>query len=242
MKTQQINKQWSVGITTAPRKQPTLEQTLNSLTDAGWDNPRLFVEPNTNIPRSFQHLPISLRDQTLGAFPNWYLALSEMVLRNPKTDAYFLCQDDVFFSKGLRNYLEQHLWPAAEVGVVSIYCPSHYLKEDINGFHIENRGWNSWGALAYIFPNRSARQLLSDPLVLNHRGFGTAEGLRNIDSVVGLWCQRSELPYYVHSPSLAQHIGDTSTIWTHGSNQGYRRAANYLNQIKTASQSATFQK
>ncbi|QDU09831.1 hypothetical protein [Gimesia aquarii] len=222
---------WAVGMTTAPRKLPTLEQSIHSLADAGWNEPRLFVEPETEIPGAAQSLPISLRDETLGAFPNWYLALTELVLRQPLAEAYFLCQDDVLFASGLRGYLEQRLWPARKVGVVSIYCPSHYANEKSEGFHLENHGWDNWGALAYIFPNSSARKFLSDLLVLNHRGFGPAEGMRNIDSVVGLWCQRSELNYFVHTPSLAQHIGDTSTIWMRGSNRGRRRAREFCEKI-----------
>lgn len=224
-------KHWSVGITTAPRKQNTLAQTLTSLKTAGWDKPQLFAEPGTVIPKEFKELPISQRNEVLGAFPNWYLALTELVLRNPRAEAYFLCQDDVLFSKDLRNYLEFNLWPAERVGVVSIYCPSHYRQELEPGFAREDRGWDSWGALAYIFPNPSARSLLSDSMVLNHRDFGPAEGLHHIDSVVGFWCERNQLPYYVHSPSLAQHIGESSTIYPKAMARGKRRANGFLDQV-----------
>jgi len=228
---------WSVGVTTAPREKPTLERSLISLKEAGWENSRLFAEPGTPIPEQFQYLPISQRDNTLGAFPNWYLALSEMVMREPRAEAFFICQDDVLLSAGLRDYLEQKLWPSSDLGVVSVYCPSHYTnskpKDSKAGFHIEQRGWNSWGALAYLFSNRSARSFLSSAHVLNHRGYGPVNGLRNIDSVVGAWCKKSGHPYYVHSPSLARHIGDTSTIWNHGRNHGRRQASDFQKQIQT---------
>ncbi|HCS55012.1 MAG TPA: hypothetical protein DIW81_26070, partial [Planctomycetaceae bacterium] len=174
---------WSVGVTTAPREQPTLERSLISLAEAGFESPRLFVEPGTEIPEDFDHLPISQRDQKLGAFPNWYLALTEMVMRDPRAEAYLLCQDDVLYSKGARNYLEQVLWPSDKTGVVSLYCPSHDQRpEDANGFKATTNGWNSWGALAYIFPNRALRKLLSEPRVLHHRSCGPRQGLKNIDS------------------------------------------------------------
>ncbi len=152
-------------------------------------------------------------------------------MHDPTAEAYFLCQDDVLFSVGLREHLEKTLWPAEKVGLISVYSPSHYAQGNSTGFIVEDRGWKSWGALAYVFPNRSARQLLSDPKVINHRGFGPAQGLRNIDSVVGAWCKRAGLPYFVHTPSLAQHIGETSTIWQSSRNTGQRQASNFLEKV-----------
>ncbi len=215
-------REWSIGVTTAPRQKSTLEISLASLQAAGWTEIQLFAEPDTDVPTKFPGLTVSCRPVRMGAFPNWYLSLTEMMMRNPLADAYLLCQDDVLFSRGLRQYLEDCLWPAPEVGVVSIYCPSHYHSEKA-GFHVINKGWDSWGALAYVFSNPSARAFLSHELALNHRHHGPAKGLRNIDSVVGSWCRDSGLPYFEHSPSLAQHIGETSTIWSKGSSR--RRTA-----------------
>lgn len=227
---------WAVGVTTAPRRQPTLEQTLASLKRAGWECPRLFAEPDVEVPAEYSHLPVTRREGTLGAFPNWFLAISELVMRHPHAEAYFLCQDDVLFSEGLRAYLERTLWPASRVGVVSAYCPSHYCEEKegegrTTGFRVEDHGWNSWGALAYVFSNPSARAMICDPAAVNHRHHGPAEGARNIDSVVGSWCSRSGLPYYVHAPSLAQHIGETSTIWSSAGACGRRQASEFAARV-----------
>ena len=231
---------WAVGMTTAPRREPTLERTLQSLAEAGWDRPRLFAEPETRIPNKFASLPLTQRDAVLGAFPNWYLALAELVMREPRAEAYLLCQDDVLFAGGLRGYLEEHLWPAPRVGVVSVYCPSHYAVGQEQGFHVEDRGWLSWGALAYVFPNSSARALLCDPQVVGHRDRGPAGGLRNIDSVIGRWCRDAENPYFVHVPSLAQHIGATSTIWVRAGNSRRRRADRFLERIETTAAAEEF--
>ncbi|QDT40367.1 hypothetical protein Pan241w_04230 [Gimesia alba] len=225
-------KHWAVGVTTAPRKKSTLLQTLDSLKAAGWDFPRLFTEPGVEIPSEFNRLPVSRRDETLGAFPNWYLALTELVLRNPRAEAFLLCQDDVLFATDLRDYLEFTLWPEKQIGVISIYCPSHYPQATKPGFIREDRGWDSWGALAYIFSNPSARAILCDSMVLNHRDFGPADGLHHIDSVVGFWCERNNLPYFVHSPSLAQHIGESSTIYPRATASGNRQAKDYREQCE----------
>ena len=204
---------WAVGVATAPRTEPTLGDTLASLGNAGFDDPRLFAEPGAEVPPTWAHLPRTDRSETCGAFPNWYLALTELVLRDPRAEAYLICEDDVQFSKGLRKYLEATLWTAADVGVVSLHTPSHFAVGKPRGWHVEDRGWEAWGAQAYVFPYRSARALLSDPAVLDHRGFGPDGGRIHADCVVGAWCRRAGRPYFVHSPSLARHTGETSTVW-----------------------------
>lgn len=224
-------RRWSVGMTTAPREIPTLERTLQSLAAAGFESLRLFAEPDSPVPSFFPKSEITWRNGRLGAFPNWYLALAEMVLREPVADAYFLCQDDVIFATGLRRYLEESLWPVPQVGVVSVFCPSHYGLRKSPGFHKENHGWDTWGALAYIFPAVSARSLLSHPHVMEHRRRGPLNGMANVDCVVGRWCQAAELPYLVHVPSLAQHTGDTSTLWPTSPNLGRRTAASFAEEL-----------
>lgn len=218
---------WAVGVTTAPRRLPTLERCVRSIAQAGWQSPRLFVDGDCDIPEAFGHLDVSHRASTLGAFPNWYLGLTELYLRHPRADAYLMCQDDVLLARGLKEYLEEKLWPAEEIGVLSLYCPSHEHRDDAAGFCVTDPGWEAWGALAYLFSNPGVRAFLSDANVLNHRHHGPAEGLRNIDSVVGGWCRRRGLPYFVHVPSLAQHIGETSTIWKRGFLGGRRSAIEF---------------
>jgi len=47
------------------------------------------------------------------------------------------------------------------------------------------------------------------------------------DALVGYWCLESGLDYYLHTPSLSQHIGDTSTLWEKTSLSGRRLAASF---------------
>ena len=228
---------WVVGVTTAPRKVPTLNRCLQSLVQAGWRSHRLFIEPSLDDESFVDQHFCSLRSATLGVFPNWYLGLSELYMRSPHADAYLMCQDDALFAREVKPYLEATLWPTSRVGVVSLYCPTHEHIENFAGFHEIKRGSAAWGAVAYVFSNPGIRNLLSDQTVLNHRHHGPSAGLRNIDPVVGSWCQRSKLPYFVHVPSLVQHIGETSTIKEAGSLSGNRVAIDFdpgfpLKQLK----------
>lgn len=221
---------WAVGVTTAGRKQPTLDRMVSSLAQAGWERPRLFADADAVIPVELQELPATHRDEQLGAFPNWLLGLAELVLREPHADAYLMCQDDVVFCRGVCKYLEQTLWPAENVGIVSLFCPSHYARGKPPGFHAEDRGWDTWGAQAYLFPSTAVARLLTDPLFLQHRRSGPAGGSRNIDSLVGHWCRTSQFSYFVHAPSLVQHIGVTSTLYPTGGVWGNRAAADFLGE------------
>jgi hypothetical protein len=230
---------WSVGVTTAGRKQPTLDRTLTGLAQAGWERPRLFADADACVHERWARLPSSRRDEQLGAFANWYLALAEMVMRNPHADGYLLCQDDVIFCRGLRAYLERSLWPAERIGVVSLFCPTHFGRGKPKGFHVEDRGWDAAGAQAYLFSYASAEALLASPLVLRHRHSGPAGGSRNIDSIVGLWCRETRLPYFVHVPSLVEHVGATSTIYRAAGLWGNRAAADFVGETYDVSTSMT---
>ena len=73
--------------------------------------------------------------------------------------------------------------------------------------------------------------MLRHPSVINHRHRGPADGMRNIDSVVGYWCAVSKLNYFIHQPSLTQHIGETSTLWAEDvTTAGKRPASNSIGE------------
>ena len=219
---------WAVGVTVAPREQTTIEQSLHSLQQAGWQDFRVFAEPTTDLPSWLAQDQITSRTKTLGAWPNWFLALSELVLSDPSADAYLMCQDDVLYGTGLRDYLEETLWPARSLGVVSLHTASHQDRGDVEGYYALDAGWGAWGAQAYVFSPASARALLRNQAVVDHRHKGPGEGLRNIDSVVGQWCRETGLNYFLHTPSLTQHVGETSTIWENSKVTGRRKAATFV--------------
>ena len=217
---------WAVGVTTAPRREPNLPEMLQSLKKAGWGEARIFAEPGSEVVEE-GGFTVTQRRETMGAWPNFMLGLSELVLSNPQADAYFMCQDDALFCGGLRKYLENELWLDDKVGVVSPHTPSHQTHEQEPGFFEADVGWSSWGAMAFVFSNASARALLRHPAVINHRNRGMGDGLRNVDSVVGNWCRMAGLPYYLHAPSLCEHIGLTTTLWKVDSLEGRRSSSDF---------------
>ncbi|MEM7387593.1 MAG: hypothetical protein AAF514_21880 [Verrucomicrobiota bacterium] len=222
---------WVVCVRSAPRKQATLSASLESLARAGWPDPFLFVEPGTDVPDGFPTERLTVRTRTLGNFPNFFVALAELVMLFPEADAYMMCEDDVSYCRGLRPYLEETLWPSNRLGVVSLHTPQHQDRGDVAGFYPANPGWGAWGAQAFVFPNAAARAYLRNPQILNHRRRGPGEGKCNADSVVGQWCEDTGLDYYLHTPSLTQHIGETSTLWGEKATlEGRRHAATFVGE------------
>jgi hypothetical protein len=215
---------WAVGVTTAPRRQETVSWCLDSLARAGWNAPRLFVDARTQGAERHAHLETTLRVPAVGAWPNYYLGLAELLMREPAADAYLMVQDDAFFydREDLREHLEAALWPEWPVGAVSLYCPMSYTQPEA-GWHTRIDPW-VFGALAFVFPREAAKRLIADLNVLEHRWSRRNEGLANIDVVIGRWAQRYGLPVYYPTPSLVQHIGDTSTLWPRARALGVRKA------------------
>jgi hypothetical protein len=225
-------RRWAVGVTTAPRRQSTLEWCLDSLVRSGWEEPRLFVDSAVTIAKRYAGLPVSLRESKLGAWPNYYLSLVELLMREPEADAFLLVQDDVvlYDRYNLRVYLERYLWPSVPVGAVSLFCSSAYTQPQ-SGWHRLGEPW-VWGALAFLFPRESAKRFIADPVVLEHRWCHHNRGLANIDTVIGEWANRHGLPIYFPTPSLAQHVGDSSTLWPNARSDGSRRADRFVGDLE----------
>ncbi len=218
-------RQWAVGVRTAPRRCATLERCLDSLMHAGWRDIHLFIDGGS-IPDRFHHLPGTYRDLAVGAWPSFFLALGEMLMRCPHADAIMLIEDDSLFHPGddLRLFLEAMLWPGEQPCLVSLYCPAQYTRAE-PGWGSFNGRWDC-GSLAFIFPPCLAKRFLMDEQVIEHRWNREGTGLMFVDDVIGVWAERSDVPIWYPTPSLVQHIGETSTIGSFESRaSGVRRAA-----------------
>lgn len=224
---------WAVAVTTAPRRQETLEACLDGVLRAGWDAPRLFLDGTARIPPRYAHLPTTWREEGVGAWPAWYLALAELVLRRPGADAYLMLQDDVaLLDRGpLRAYLERALWPGERPGVVSLFYTGDRTTP---GWHLRGGDW-PWGAQAFVFPPGLARAFLADAGVIRALLNASPDHHTPIPTVLYEWAWRNRVDFWYATPSLAQHIGNASAIWEGGAAlTGGRRAPWFAGGIDEA--------
>ena len=219
---------WAVGVTTSPRRRGTLDQCLDSLARAGWPRPTLFVDGFVAISERFRSLPITCRDEPLGAWPHYYLSLCELLMREPLADAYMLVQDDALFfdRENVREYLDEMLWPGAQPGIVSLYDS----MPEGNLYFGWRQAIDQWrcGAVALIFPRNIAINFMADQTVLAHRWSADGKGLVNIPEVIHAWARKKSVPLHYPAPSLVQHIGATSAIWLGTHQITAPRRANYF--------------
>jgi hypothetical protein len=176
----------------------------------------------------FGHLDGTLRSPAAGAWPNHYLSLLELTMRQPGADAYLMLQDDalIYDGENVRAYLEEALWPGDRLPVVSLYCPAPYTAERF-GWHRYRKSW-VWGALAFVFPRATLQAYLCDRSVCQHRWRSKTGGLAQIDVVIGWWARRRRIPVWFPTPSLVQHVGATSTLWADSLATGPRAASLFV--------------
>lgn len=195
-------KRWAIGVTTAPRQEPTLNRTLSSLIAAGFSDPVLFAEPDAPVDDVWKENVVR-RDRRLGGWGNYITSLVELLVRRPDADAYLMVQDDVQFAENVGNirmYLEDHvLWPAERLACVSLYCSSAYTAAHAGWHAMIGRPW-IWGALAFVFSPEAAWRMLGHDLIAGHarqqvmkRGF-RPETVRRIDDAIGRYAKAAGLP------------------------------------------------
>lgn len=212
---------WALGITTAKRPIPRLEETLASITLAGWRKPLVFPDRGSpKMPEQFKHIEQIVQSKEtarlLGPYGNFRHALKMLLSFDPYSRLYMICQDDIEMAAGLRRWLDQqYIGPNQDSrlnnSVVSLYTS--------NGIARDEMGWVSLfdlvkedrdvmkkcqGALAFIFPRDLALRFVEDP--------PNPESKSRTDHFVGKFCLEQKVDILVHNPSLIRHTGDTCSF------------------------------
>ena len=213
---------WSYGVTTVPKRLDTLlPRTLESLSAAGFPEPRLFVdgEVSSAVHIIYQHfgLEVTNRYPAVRTYGNWVLALWELYIREPEADRYAIFQDDLIIYSNLRTYLEQCKYPKKD-GYWNLYTYPINQKpppsEDYQGWHESNQ--NGRGAVALVFNRPTVTDLFAQQPFIAHPQ-NSRRGHKSVDGTVVSSLKNAGRKEYIHSPTLVQHTGHLeSTMGNHG--------------------------
>lgn len=184
-------------IRTAFRKQPTLEQTIESMRLGGFESPIIYAEPNSP-PRDGN---IVAKSQ-LGPFKNFMRMCNDLLLKFPD-QWLLLCEDDVLFREGTADFLR-------EATLTKDQAVSFYIAKKQSDRLMED-GFSSiigdiWGSLAYLIHATQLRKLIDTD---------TVQKWNKPDRVDRMFSKAADISgtkVLFHQPALAQHIGATSTI------------------------------
>lgn len=241
---------WAVAVTTAPRRECTLQQCVDSIRGCGWE-PVVFAEPGStsvNAETMWNHT-------RLGVWHNW-LNSAKWCLENTKADFILTVQDDSLFHPDSKTFAESILWPAENAAFVSLYTPKHYtIRKDGT---VRDPGVNRivtkslWGACALIWPREVLQQVVTHPVATHWAGASpmrtTTDSngkkrkrlrseiqaiyekrrsdpstIANSDTAIGKIANAMGKTMWFVDPSPVQHIARFSTI-SHGDNSGRRNA------------------
>lgn len=203
---------WAYGITTVlERREDLFLQTLASLKEAGFDQPRLFVD-GVEDASAYQDLglEVTTRYPTIRTHGNWILSFYELYIRNPNADRYAIFQDDFVTYKGLREYLEHCEYP--EKGYLNCYTfprNQHRAPKNQTGWYLSDQLGK--GAVALIF-SHEAMQVLLLAYHMWSRPQNAKRGWRAVDGGIVDSFKKAGWREYVHNPSLVQHTGIKSSM------------------------------
>lgn len=204
---------WSYGITTVPdRYDNYFKRTARSLFEAGFCAPHIFSDGCSN-PDMYADTPrcgVTVRSERIGIVGNWMAAIWELYAKCPGANRWAIFQDDFITIKGLRKYLDSQELPRNCYWNLYTFPENEELKPEWmeQGFYPSNQLGR--GAVALVFEKKGLLQLLSSTHLAG-KPMGT-NGKRNIDGAISTAMGKVDVQELVHSPSLCQHIGHTSSL------------------------------
>ena len=229
---QKSNKELTVAVTTAARKDCTLAYCLASIESCGW-TPIVFAEPGST-ETDYQ----TIQNETkLGIWHNW-LRSCRWCLEHSSTDYIMTVQDDSLFHPDSKSFVDAMSWPS-NCGFVSLYTPKHYSIQksgELRPTGINRIVTNSlWGACALLWKRSVLSQVLETPTCKYWLGAKPKSGAKSVienrrlnphliansDTAIGKAVNRLGLSMYFVDPSPVHHVAKHSTI-SHGDNSGRR--------------------
>lgn len=209
-------------MTTAPRRIPKLQITINCLRNAGWENPHVFSEPDSFVSNAH-----TIHNQKkLGVWHNWIKAVNFAL--DSDADVIMTVQDDVWIHPDSKEFAEKAMWPK-DCGYLSLYTPWHYsiLKSGVKPWGVYPIFTKSvWGAMCLVWNPATLREVINTDRAKNWVGMRKKLGpdeyvkrkndptlIRNLDTALGhIITKDLNKKIYYCNPSCVQHISEDSSI------------------------------
>lgn len=211
--------EWAVGVTTSPRREPTIHRTVDSLKESGFF-PTVFAEPGSFVDVD---APVVQRTFRHGCWKNYVETLRDLLSLKPDAQAIAVFQDDIVICKNVKDFLEHDLWPGLRTGAVSLYSAEEYESQGVVG--IDKRGFMVLGLCAVVYPRDVAHRLVHE---FGHDWRGCHCKTSYVDDVTkkkaaDTWVSSSlkamGRDVFHYRPSLVQHISDVSSVGHGGRHQ-----------------------
>jgi hypothetical protein len=227
---------WAVGVTTAPRKDPTLTACIDSLHAAGFD-PVVFAEPGSERTNA----RVMQNETKRGCWHNW-LHTARWLLEHTDADVLMTVQDDAVFHPDSLEFADSVLWPREDTAFVSLYTPKHYQLKAGDperwGPGVRRVTTTSlWGTLAVAWDRDTLAKVVDHHIAKTWLGVGPRKkcarpahfqarrqdpsSINNADTAVGKICNLLGRSMWFLDPSPVVHIAKHSAI-AHGDNSGRR--------------------
>lgn len=238
---------WFVAVTTAPRRDPTLNRCIISLRDCGWE-PVIFAEPDSPTTDALTHH----NSERLGVWRNFIRSI-EIALESD-AEVIMTVQDDTEFHPDSKDFVESIMWPAPDCGFISLYTPMHYtIYDEVNLRKLRRMNPNIepirpigvnriytrslWGACALVWPRKILEIVINSPIVTTWLGATPKSRdpavyqkrrenpsmIANSDTAIGKIMNANGRSMWFVDPSPVAHIAEYSAIG-HGGNKGRRNA------------------
>lgn len=145
--------QWAVAA--AAMGSEPLDRTLHSFAVLGWDNIRLFVDPETTIASRWSELPITCLDPSLPKIAQILLIIAEQLMRHPQAEAYLFAFAPLPAHPNLPCEWQSRLLEEKSDLVV--------LRSQVSSALADNM---LVAEAAVLLPRSAAKQFISDPHLL----------------------------------------------------------------------------
>jgi len=213
----------AVGVITAPRPRPTLNDSLLSYRDAGFIHvpTTVFADGKTKPNISVATGGIVHDGSKYGNLRNWHRALHSIRTHNQDADWLMVCEDDISWAarayETLMSDLEIFMQSKkfASTGALSLYAPVRVTNDLermrqqtalLPGWYAINHGLKTWGAQCLVFSREQASALMKCETFWYYLNSGKD---KNVDAFVAESIRSRGLAIGYRIPCLVNHdLGD----------------------------------